>query len=89
MTTPVVTIPGTAVVMKPVSVSVKEEHICKAEGTYSVSFEAVRHQLSPKPLRRPTRLHPLPTLSNGALREAAQRYCPPAEWFDGEEERPF
>lgn len=41
------------------------------------------------PLRRPSRLCPLPEISNHTLREAAKKHQPPAEWFEGEEDRPF
>ena len=41
-----------------------------------------------QPLKRPNRNRPL-TPSNDELREAAKRFPPPQEWYDGEEEDLF
>ena len=60
-----------------------------ATGTFICEFESVKNLLSGKPLRRPSRLHPIPTVTNAALRKAAAKNQPPAEWFEGEDERPF
>ena len=47
--------------------------------------ESARHLLSDKPLRRPRRQFP----TNEELIRLAERNPPPAEWFEGEAERPF
>jgi len=46
--------------------------------------ESARHLLSDKPLRRPRR-----QLSSADLRRLAAENPPPAEWFEGDDERPW
>jgi hypothetical protein len=89
MTTEIVTEPGSAVVMKQHTDNVRREQVHPATGTFTARFEVVKNLLSDKPLQRPARLRPLPHISNEMLRDAAKRYQPPVEWFEGEEDRPF
>jgi hypothetical protein len=94
MTSTVVTMPGCVhveqaglpVVGAQVPFAVQFQH---AKGTFMSGFDSVKHLLSGKPVRRPVRLHPMPLVTNAALREAAAKHQPPAEWFEGEAERPF
>ena len=62
----------------------------KARGTFVGDFDHMKYALSNRPLHRPTtRLRPLPIVTNTELRQLAATHQPPAEWFEGEIERPF
>ena len=89
MTIEAVTEPGTLIEMKPHREQVQQAPAHKAAGTFTAPFDTVKGLLSGKPLKRPCRLRPIPTITNQALQKLAEKHPPPAEWFDGEDERPF
>lgn len=57
--------------------------------TCVAAFESVKPQLSEKPLRRPPRTRPIRDLANEQLQRISALNPPSADWFEGEEERPF
>ena len=58
-------------------------------GTFLATFDKIKHKLADKPLHRPNRTRPIRILSGDDLKQIAAQNPPPAEWFDGEDERPF
>lgn len=60
-----------------------------AQGTFVTSFQKIAHLLSDKTIRRPTRFSPIPDVTNESLKRLAEKHPPSAEWFEGEEDRPF
>lgn len=60
-------------------------HVVLSSSTILAEFSKVSHLLSERELRRPRRCAP----AGQALKLIARKNPPPAEWFEGEEERPF
>jgi len=60
-----------------------------SQASIAATFDKVKKYLSSNPLRRPNRAHPLVGPSNLELLKLAKTHQPPAEWHEGEEERPF
>ena len=87
MTTEVLTLPGE---FSQVNVDLgASTELPIARGTCAVPFEAIKHLLSDRAVRRPTRFSPMPSLTNESLKRLAASHPAPKEWFEGEEDRPF
>jgi hypothetical protein len=61
------------------------EEVSFSSSTIIADFWKVSHLLSQRELRRPRK----GDISGSFLKEAARRNPPPAEWYEGEDERPF